>query len=128
MGPWLTLGVVECGDRCSLSPCPSPHPHPPPPAPSLLSTCLGHRPGGRVVVRVPHQRLGHCVIIPPKTKGYLGEPAACPRGTQCHGAGRPEDPGPPITCPLYVSQRQGASVVVCVYNLWVYARLGRQRI
>lgn len=66
-------------------------------------------------MRVPHQRLGHCVIIPPKTKGYLGRPAACPGGTQCHEAGRPADSGPSITCPLYVNERQGASVVcACV--------------
>lgn len=102
-------------------------------SPSLLSTCLGHRPGGWVAVRVPHQRLGHCFVIPPKTKGYLGRPAACPRGTQCHEAGRPVDSGPSITCPLYVNERQGASVVcVCVRvsNLRSYARRRgrRQRI
>lgn len=62
-----------------------------------------------------------------KTKGCSGRPAACLRGTQCHEAGSPPDPGPSITCPLYASKRQGASVVcmcVCVWvsNLRYYAR------
>lgn len=78
-----------------------------------------------MAMRVPHQRLGHCFVIPPKTKGYLGRPVARPRGTQCHEAGRPVDSGPSITCPLFVKKRHRASVVcVCVRvpNLRYYTR------
>lgn len=107
---------------------PKTHAAPAATSPFLLSTCLGHRPEGRVAVRVPHQRLGHCVIIPPKTKGYLRRPAARLRGTQCHEAGRPVDWGLPITCPLYVNERQGASVFECVwvYNLEVLCQTRKQ--
>lgn len=40
----------------------------------------------------------------------------------------PVDPGPPLTCPLYLNERQGASVVCygCVSNLRYYARRDKE--
>lgn len=49
----------------------------------------------------------------PKTKGWLEAGCLPGGGTQCHEAGRPDDREPPITCPLDVNERQGASGV-CV--------------
>lgn len=85
-----------------------------------------------MAVRVPHQRLGHCVSIPPpplpkpKTKGWLEAGCLPGGGTQCVEAGRPDDRGPPITCPLDENERQGASgayVSECV-TLGFTSRLG----
>lgn len=100
-GGGLTQGVVELRDRCSTPPLLlHPASQPQPPAARLSPTHLfrswgggtrgrGHGVGwGRgVAVRVPHQRLGHCVVTPPTpqapptTRQKTGSrPAACPEG------------------------------------------------
>ena len=64
---------------------------------------------------MPRQRLGRRIIIPNKTKGYLGRQAACLRGTERRKAGVPEDRRPPIMFLVYANERQRASVeCVCV--------------
>lgn len=99
--------------------------------PSLPSTCLGHRTrgGGQwAAVRVPRQRLGQRIIIPNKTKGYLGRRAACLRGTECHEAGRPKDRRPPIMCLVYMNELQRASVeCVCVCERECITCQGREQ-
>lgn len=143
-GWWGTQGVVELGDRCSTPPFHSPSPPTSHQQPVFLPpTCLGHgargvnrgrgdgEAGGEWLCACHTSGLATACQPPPplpkpKTKGWLEAGCLPGGGTQCGEAGRPDDRGPPITCPLDENERQGASgayVSECV-TLGFTSRLG----
>lgn len=133
---WPSESLSVGTDAASSLPSPSsPLPLRPPAttSPSLLSTCLGHRPGGWVAVRVPHQRLGHCFVILPKTKEYLGRAGCLPKGnTMPWGWQSLWTLGRRSRARFIWMSVRGHLLCMCVHvsNLRYYARRGgrRQRI